>query len=698
LPAELISLVHHVRLNEAGWWESTFRRVTLAAVWLSGPGTPETIQRVLTDQFGITIEESQVREVLRDLSGRGALTDRPDGFDLTAEARTEVEADLEEGVRIEDEAKDTFLSLFEAQCSHSSAEAAWELFNDLLLAPLVRDLGAETYRFMTGGPVSKEPSPHLDRFLSSFDEACHAHIRVAVLNFLNPVNATSRAYVLRRLSTYFLVAAAHLPRETLERINELSQQKPSFTVFVDTNFLFSFLSLHDNPANEAATTLTHLTAQLGGLVDMRFVVLPDTLAEAKIALGRAEEFLSRLVLTRNLARGTRGVVLSGLAQQFVNQARRPNGIRKAADYFGPIIDNLRAIAGDRQIQLFNEDTRVYRTRQDVIDDIVSHLDFQQRTRGERAKSYEQVAHDIVLWHLVRDRRPTGTESPLAAQYWVATVDYGFIGFNVFKTHDGEVPVCIHPSTLVQMLQFWVPRTEVFEQALISQLRLPFLFLGFDLETERATIRILETLTHFEHFDELSPKTVTQMVINATLRDQIGAASSVNEEVELVRLALVSNDRSLREQLQESSKKAEELQRDHEQQKQAFDELQSQVEDMQRQLAQAQAVPDPDPTIDGLKKDITDLKKELGEQRERSMRSSARVRALISLAIFLVLMAVALIWIIVDGEGENVLQRISNSWVLLSAVVIISLLLAWRIIGRDRLKYLGPLTRKLVEGG
>ncbi len=66
---------------------------------------------------------------------------------------------------------------------------------------------------------------------------------------------------------------------------------------IDTNVLFSLLDLHENPGNDPARDLRTLTARLKGTLNIRLVVLPLTLDEAKRTLLYYKNKLSRLDLT-----------------------------------------------------------------------------------------------------------------------------------------------------------------------------------------------------------------------------------------------------------------------------------------------------------------------------------------------------------------------------------------------------------------
>ena len=48
LPPEIVSLVHHVELNKAGWWDKAIERLILGLLlWLDRPLTLEELQAAL---------------------------------------------------------------------------------------------------------------------------------------------------------------------------------------------------------------------------------------------------------------------------------------------------------------------------------------------------------------------------------------------------------------------------------------------------------------------------------------------------------------------------------------------------------------------------------------------------------------------------------------------------------------------------
>jgi len=112
--------------------------------------------------------------------------------------------------------------------------------------------------------------------------------------------------------------------------------------------------------------------------------------------------------------------------------------------------------------------------------------------------------------------------------------------------------------MVQLLQFWVPRSKDFEEAMLGSMRLPFLFQEFDAEAEQTTLKILRGLGRFNVGDEVSEETITQVVLNDSLRTKLsGEVVDDQDEAELIRDALVEEMKSQLASEQVKAREAEE---------------------------------------------------------------------------------------------------------------------------------------------
>ena len=131
-----------------------------------------------------------------------------------------------------------------------------------------------------------------------------------------------------------------------------------------------------------------------------------------------------------------------------------------ADYFEPYLKNLLTILRGNGIDFFSQDLTAYKTKQEVIDDLLEdQQQFETQKYKERAKNYERLEHDLILWHFVKDKRPLRPESPIDAEYWIVTADYRFLGFDAHKqrTMGTAVPICLHPFLQLDCFSSGFPR-------------------------------------------------------------------------------------------------------------------------------------------------------------------------------------------------------------------------------------------------
>lgn len=375
--------------------------------------------------------------------------------------------------------------------------------------------------------------------------------------FLNPKKPEVCAHISRLLHARFCVEASGLPEDVLAKLNASVGKQIRFQMFVDTNFLFSLLELHENPSNAAAQELRELVHHLKGNPRIDLVITPETIEEAKSSIAYTKGQLNGLPSGRNFTQAALQGGFSGMAIRFLTERLRRNGQLTAEEWFDPYLKNFVPMARGKGVELFNEKLDAYSTRQDVIDDIHVVFKFEERLPENKRKSYRKVAHDMVLWHFVNDKRPAYIESPIDATCWILTVDFRLIGFDEHKQKHSKskVPLCIHPTSLIQLLQFWVPRTKEFEEAMLGSLRLPFLFQDFNVEGEKMSLKILKGIGRFEGSEGLSQDTITHVMFNDGLRSRLQAENSEEAEVAFIRDALVEE---MRLRAEEEANKAEAL--------------------------------------------------------------------------------------------------------------------------------------------
>lgn len=545
LPKEAAALVQHIELNKAGWWDKAVHRLVLAAVWLAdAPPDVGTIQASLKSTFKLQLSSPKLTAALASLESKQMLLRLPnDTYRIPEEHRVVFDKEIAASEKAEGEAKKSFCDLLVEIGVTLEAETVWAAFEHEFLEPLIKQVGANAYRLVAGEKMTADKAL-VDHFLKPFPAVVHSKLRTLVTTFLDPKKPEVCAHISRMLHARFCVEASGLPEDVLAKLNASVGKQIRFQMFVDTNFLFSLLELHENPSNAAAQELRELVRHLKGDPRIDLVITPETIVEAKNSIAYTKGQLNGLPSGRNFTQAALQGGFSGMATRFLTERLRLNGKLTAEEWFDPYLKDFIPIARGKGVELFNEKLDGYSIRQDVVDDIHVVFKFEDRLPENKRKSYAKVAHDMVLWHFVNDKRPAYIESPIDATFWILTVDFRLIGFDEHKQKRSKsnVPLCIHPTSLIQLLQFWVPRTKEFEEAMLGSLRLPFLFQDFDVEGEKTSLKILKGIGRFDGSESLSQETITHVMFNDGLRSRLQTEHSEEAEVALIRDALVEEMR------------------------------------------------------------------------------------------------------------------------------------------------------------
>ena len=548
LPKSLLDLIEHVELTKSGWWDVALGNVLLAATWVHGkPVHREEVNELVLSAFNLEIPPDRIRISIERLINQGKLrVHETDQVTPAADVATQMDTRLKDAQSNENIVRAAFVENIANCCAPHSPEEAWALFMERYFLPIIDLLGVRTLHLLSGdGTDDASVAALTDDFLEQFDTSNRANIRTAIGRFLSPDDVDVRRYVTEHLDAMFLVRASGLSNDAIAGINKLGQRQPTFRLFLDTNFLFSILDLHEDPSNESAQILGKMIQQVGKHLTIRMNVTQPTMEEIKRTLRAFQASLSGIRMTTSMADAVLEVGVSGIAMRFA-RANRETGPISAQDYFRPFLNDLIPILRSKGVEVYNERLDQYRQRQDVVDDLHQMVNLDGESENERQRKYNAALHDSILWHVVQDRRPAVFESPLEAVHWVVTNDYGLLSFDrrrqrILRSAAG---VCIHPAELVQMLRLWEPRSTDMEQALLSGLRLPFMFYGFDSGKEDASMRILKALSRFEHIRYLDPEVIRDIVLSDAVRQKTSAARTEEEENQIIREALLDEHKDI----------------------------------------------------------------------------------------------------------------------------------------------------------
>lgn len=599
LPTELVALVHHVELNEAGWWDKAIQRFIIAVIWLSKRNLTNKEIACELQKFNVNLSIDRLEKITKKMDSLHLLVKLPrDKYRIGETQLHTMEEEHRKIETIENDAKEKFYLVIKDFYLNSPDKDIWVLFKNNFLIPLVKEIGAKTYSFLSGEDFEICSTNTFSRFLENFPPQIHEEIKTAIIKYLNPQDSNIRTYILQYLSSYFLLASTNLDENTLQKISTSLKDSPEFNIFVDTNFLFSILDLHDNPFNNSCQILVESINAIknNGTLKINLYVLPETLDEIKAVIGWNQDTIKVSNLTPSMVEAALSNGITGLSRKYFEAYKRVGGNIRPEEYFEPYLNNLIDILGDHGILVWEKNPKDFSKTQPVIDDIMLQYDYEKQ-KEVKGKSYEQIAHDVLLWHTVKENRKPRVESPIDAKYWVVTIDFGFLGFDKFKNSNKGIPICVHPSVLIQLLQFWISSDFKYDEIMIDSIKWLFLPSTFTDNDEQVTLKILGRLSHFENSQELTPTIIEKILMDKVLRDKFSKEEDIDKQSELVKEAIVVEYKNACATIEEKEKENINLNEKIDKSNKAIDSLQKNYEISQNESLDKQK------KIDELEKEI-----------------------------------------------------------------------------------------------
>lgn len=514
----LYSLAEHVQLRKDGWHDEAIKRVALCALYESTSGVEiEGLVSEVVRTLGITVGQSSVTQRLDGLLQDGSIVDNERRLFLSQSERIRLDVERSSAESVASECRSR---LERATRDHgTTGTVTWESFVNELIVPMTNELGSRTFDLLRGlTPVHDTTASRA--FIEGFPEEEREAVRDTVAAYLDPADANVRRHLLGYLTKYTLLSAGGLSSSEVDSLVSKAGDI-ELDVLIDTNVAFSMLKLHRNPMNDATLALLQLREHLGSGVSLRFHMLASTVDEAKRSLEGARRAAPRSSAPPAFEKAAEeSGYLSGLLEGYF-RARNANRLLSADSYFRPYIDAFESVIAEHQISILDhEDARSIARVQERTDNWMTY----EKGAG-RGKSRDQLEHDVLAIEVVRQKRGTEKLTASSARWWIVTLD---LRLQSRERQDlagsRRLPSTINPAELVQLVQLWVPRSAVSEQALVGAIRMPFAFYSYDPELEQSALRILTAVASIEGISGLDEGGALRVFQDATLRSQLAAAT------------------------------------------------------------------------------------------------------------------------------------------------------------------------------
>ena len=246
LSPEIVSLIHHVSLNETGWWKKATSQVVLGVLWKRNePIDRNGLHSDLFKELGHGIAEETLTAQLQLLTAQGAIIESQDGAIRLAEATKRTLHAANQATLAE---REECLKSFKSSCStHIESldpDVVWESFRKGL-ATTVRLAGANLYHLLGDGNLERDKD-WLSAFFNNFDIAHREGLRQVAADFFAPSNQPCRNQVLRMMSAQFFAEASQLSDTTIKALEGEKRSELFESFLIQTSF-FQFLIFTTTP-------------------------------------------------------------------------------------------------------------------------------------------------------------------------------------------------------------------------------------------------------------------------------------------------------------------------------------------------------------------------------------------------------------------------------------------------------------------
>lgn len=555
---ELTELVSAGYRGNLSWKRQVAARALLSSLFTTGPQSLTALINSLPSSTASTLEDIDVPAFLIQI-GAVETTADPVCWELTIDTRLTLEAAERRISELAATAAEEFSSLL-AKSTDNYQGLTWEIFREEYLRPVITEYGARTLDLATGTRHSDAEERLTKEFLSRFPAPDRLLVRHICSQFLSSGRPRVRDYLLQLWSEQLYRSSFELSPRSIDSVSRALGEKPKYRFLCDTNFLFSVLGLHANPANHSSVALLRLAAR-GPQVpfESNFAFLNRTVREAQAALRDAGNRWNFLVSPTYAQEALKLEDQYGLDKCFMEFTAASDVEVHGRDHFREISGALTELidhAGIKAASINEEEIQ----RSAEYERRLNRNRFENRRR-QNPKPDRLLIHDTLLQSAVAFVRPVSSTNALRAGWWVVTEDRYLVADDLRRAEDDEIlPTCLSPATALSLLQFWTG-SETVAEPLMKSLAEPLLFIEFDPEAERATRRILRQVRAIKSIDQSDAELARRILANRAMRKLVSAQDEVEDDesiLEEISLAVADQAREYASRVQKLEHELSEL--------------------------------------------------------------------------------------------------------------------------------------------
>ena len=514
--------------------------------------TAQDIDEALDGWFGISLSPADVqRSVDRHQSAGRLKRDRRSGrLLLDPVARAEIQQRIDDGHQLEEAVKKEWAEDLAAH-GRTAGEiyALWYCLR-AYMAKAFLEHGALAVQlldpqFPATDADGLSRSACMDQAIA---ESCVGldvdAMQSEVSAFFDDPSVTRARYVAQLLDgtfTFFALtvndATAAYLRDNLEPLK----------LFLDTNFIFGLLDLHENPMSEVSKELLIFIKDRGFPYTLHYH--ERTLREIQHTVDAISHRLTQRSWSQSISRAaTRLPWMSGieLAYHKLN-AESPLDAKVFLSKF----QHMEELLADQEIRIYRpppNDNDV-ETKGLLIAEYLRYVE----TRRPQSRPYEAADHDITVWLTLQRLRKRGRSAlDIGALFLSADNLLSRFDWNVLRKKD-EVGTVVFPAQLLQVLRPYGTTTEDYDRKFVEAFSIPE-FRSAHSDYRETSGQVLSYLTTYK---DLSEETAVRILTNEMLINQLRGIEEASPEFqELVESALASDNELLIEEAEAARTEAE----------------------------------------------------------------------------------------------------------------------------------------------
>lgn len=509
------------------------------------------IPNLIKSQFKLSFELEEIRASLNRLAAKNLVVKNHGDFSIEIRHRALLQKSVNEKTEHERQIFQKFTERIKSQYPQLTKEAIEQIRSDfqLFLTNFFLLSGAEAVQLIYGNPkeignlISRVQKKNIFTLLPARDKILREIEQKEFCEFVDLLSKEEKLYLqdlLDRSLQYFTI--------TVDKKCEalLTADFANWSLFVDTNFIYNLLGLNIG-LHGSSRKNTEKILELGKKAKIKFFVSPATLEEFSISVSRARALLLEDRISRKLYKiagdATGNAILSAYHQAYEQKNVSPKDFLAKTDN---IKDILKSYGIDEKTD-YSKSIKGTKEFNDTVNKLI----------GLTGKEQNVAEHDAFLYLLVlRLRNREGADNTFKTnKSWFLTHD-GLLAPFDREVRKSEIPFCIRPYQLRQILRPLFSRTDDFEGVFVDFITEPTAR-AFPAVSTDIAMDVLARVTYFEQEFNVqdSPELATKILTNQHFLNQLHELrTKENEQIKLIdkeikQIANISNeqiiDKSLR---------------------------------------------------------------------------------------------------------------------------------------------------------